>query len=118
MQGKVYTIKPDISYKKQMSNAVSKERVEKEGSLKERIIDKLESLMLLILSVVFLAISVGVAYKSLILIKIKSEKRKHLLEQAQLQEQLKGLTSREVVLEKAKKLGLKPPSEKDYIILK
>ncbi|MFN4196872.1 MAG: hypothetical protein ACK4FM_02560 [Caldimicrobium sp.] len=118
MQGKVYTIKPDIIYKKQVSKAVSKERVENEVSLKERIIDRLESVLLLILSVIFLVASVGVAYKSLILIKIKSEKRKHLLEQAQLQEQLKVLTSREVVLEKAKKLGLKPPSEKDYIILK
>lgn len=114
MQGKVYTLRPDITYKKQ----AAKEKVEKETSLRERLIDKLESAMLLFLGIIFLSASVGVAYKSLILIKINSDKRRYLLEQAQLQEQLKNLTSREVVLEKTKKLGLRPPSEKDYIILK
>lgn len=114
MNGKVYTLKPDVAYKRQ----VYKEKTTQEISFKERFLESVETFILFLLISLFLVLSVGVAYKSLLYIKVKNEKRVLLLEKNQLQEQLNRLTSREVVLEKAKKLGLRPPAEIDYINLK
>ncbi len=114
MSGKVYTFKPDLAYRK----SLYKEKEKEEISIKERLLEAIETLLLFILLILCLVLSVVVAYKSLIYIKIKSEKRTLLLEKKQLQEQLSQLTSREVVLEKAKKLGLRLPTEKDSINLR
>lgn len=113
MSGKVYTLKPDIAYKKGVS-----EKTSQETSLKDKIIEGLENFLLILLVILFLVLSVGIAYKSLVYIKIRSERNTLLLEKKGLQEQLKNLTSREVLLEKAKKLGLRLPTERDYIYLK
>lgn len=114
MAGKVYTFKPDVNY--QRVNA--KGGIEEKPSLKERVLDAFEVFLLIVLFSVFIVATAGVAYKSFIYFKIKKEKRALISEKVILEEQLNRLTSREIILDKAKKLGLRPPKEEDYIYLK
>lgn len=114
MQGKVYTVKPGVTYNAQ----VRREREVEKVPFKERLMDMVETSLLIFLSIVFLVSTVAVAYKSLVYFKMKFDKRALAIEKSQLEQELKRLTSREVVLEKAKQLGLRPPQESDFIRLK
>ncbi|BAU23185.1 hypothetical protein THC_0794 [Caldimicrobium thiodismutans] len=115
MAGKVYTLKPDLSYSSPLKKNQKKEE---EIPLRERLIETLEKVLLFFISILFLVLSIGVAYKTLVYFKIKSESRKLLLEKQVMEEELKRLTSREVILEKAKVLGLRKPEAGDIIKLK
>jgi len=115
MAGKVYTLKPTINYPAPQAN---KKRAEEKVSLKERVVETFETFLLVLLFSIFMVATMGVAYKSFIYFKIKREKSLLLTESSLLEEELKKLTAREVVLEKARELGLRPPTEKDYIHLK
>lgn len=114
MNGKVYTVKPGVSYRASTRREKTEERV----SLKERVLDFLETGLMILLLSVFLFLSVAVAYKSLVYFKIKMDRRALSSEKVQLEKELSQLTSREVLVEKAKALGLRPPQEKDEIRLK
>lgn len=114
MNGKVYTVKPGIDYK----TSIRRERAEEKSSLKDKAVDLLETALLLLLLCVFLVLTVAVAYKSIIYFKLKMEKRALSLERAQLDKELNQLTSREVLLEKARALGLRPPQDKEQIRLR
>ncbi len=114
MAGKVYTLKPNVDYRK----VSEKGRAEEKVSLREKVLESLETLLLVILLSVFITVLGGLSYKGFVYFKIKREKASLLAEKNVLEERLKNLTSREIVLEKAKKLGLRPPQERDYIYLK
>ncbi|MCS7150338.1 MAG: hypothetical protein RMI93_06330 [Caldimicrobium sp.] len=114
MSGKVFTVRPTVNY----SYQVKKDRETEKVSLKDKIFEWGENLLLTVLAVVFLVLSVAVAYETLVYFKIKFEKRALGLEKVQLEKELNRLTSREVILEKAKTLGLRAPQEQDYIRLR
>ncbi|MGC8871396.1 MAG: hypothetical protein ACP5KO_00165 [Caldimicrobium sp.] len=114
MAGKVHTLKPDVNYQR----ISPRKKAEEEVSLKERIREAFESLLLIILFSILIVATAGVAYKSFIYFKVKREKNHRLAEKMVLEEQLNKLTSREILLDKARKLGLRPPKEEDYIYLK
>lgn len=115
MAGKVYTLKPDLSYSSTLKKNQNKEE---EVPLREKLLESLEKAFLFLVSILFLVLSIGVAYKTLVYFKIKSESKRLLLEKQVMEEELKKLTSREVVLEKAKVLGLRKPEAGDFIKLK
>lgn len=113
MAGKVYTLKPNLGY-----NRALNKKSEETLTLREKLAEYLEKALLIFLSVIFLVLTVGVAYKTLVYFKIKRESQKLILEKQVLEGELKKLTSREVILEKAKVLGLRKPERGDIITLK
>jgi len=129
MAGKVYTVKPGGSFMKEaprpsrggvemLKPTVSKPKVrseEREESLREVLIDYLEKGALLLLTVLFLVVSVFFAHKLYQYFMVRVEKDKLSQENVYLTSELTRLTSKEMLEEKAKKLGLRPPTEKDII---
>ncbi len=129
MAGKVYTVKPGGSFMKEaprpsrgggemLKPTVSKPKVrseEREESLREVLIDYLEKGALLLLTVLFLVVSVFFAHKLYQYFMVRVEKNKLSQENVYLTSELTRLTSKEMLEEKAKKLGLRPPREKDII---
>jgi len=114
MSGRVYTVKPNVITPKRLNTSAKAESI----SLKERFSSALEGFLLLFLSVLFFLITFGIAYKGYLYIKIKKEKARVLAEKMVLEEELNRLTSREVLLEKARKLGLREPKKEEVIYLK
>lgn len=129
MAGKVYTVKPGGSFMKEnlrpsrgggemLKPTVSKPKVrseEREESLREVLIDYIEKGALLLLTVLFLVVSVFFAHKLYQYFMVRVEKNKLSQENVYLTSELTRLTSKEMLEEKAKKLGLRPPTEKDII---
>jgi cell division protein FtsL len=130
MAGKVYTVKPGDSFIKEaprrsresremLKPTVSKPkaRIEEMGeeSLREVLIDYVEKGALLLLTVLFLVVSVFFAHKLYQYFMVRVEKRKLSQENVYLTSELTRLTSKEMLEEKAKRLGLRPPREKDII---
>ena len=130
MAGKVYTVKPSGSFIKETSRSsrggvetlkptVSKPKArieeEREESLRDILIDYVEKGLLLVFTVLFLVISVFFAHKLYQYFMVIGEKKRLSQENAFLTSELTRLTSKEMLEEKAKKLGLRPPREKDII---
>jgi cell division protein FtsL len=129
MAGKVYTVKPGGSFMKEASRpsresrdmlkpTVSKPKArseEREESLREVLIDYIEKGALLLLTVLFLVVSVFFAHKLYQYFMVRVEKNKLSQENVYLTSELTRLTSKDVLEEKAKRLGLRPPREKDII---
>ena len=129
MAGKVYTVKPGGSFMKEnlrpsrgsvemLKPTVSKPKArseEREESLREVLIDYIEKGALLLLTVLFLVVSVFFAHKLYQYFMVRVEKNKLSQENVYLTSELTRLTSKEMLEEKAKKLGLRPPTEKDII---
>lgn len=114
MGGRVYTLKPSLDY----NYSTKRDKNTEEISLKERFLEWLGNFLLILLAVLFLIITIAIAYKALVFFKIKFEKRTLNAEKVQLERELSRLTSREVVSEKAKALGLREPQEHDIIRLR
>ncbi len=72
---------------------------------------------ILVLGLIFLnLISLAAAgYKGYVFFRYKVERKALEEENKQLNEEYKKLTSQDVLLEKAKSLGLRPPQEEDYL---
>jgi cell division protein FtsL len=130
MAGKVYTVKPGGSFMKEASRpfresrdmlkptvSKPKARLEERGeeTLREVLIDYIEKGALLFLIVLFLVVSVFFAHKLYQYFMVRVEKNKLFQENVYLTSELTRLTSREMLEEKAKRLGLRPPREKDII---
>jgi cell division protein FtsL len=130
MAGKVYTVKPGGSFMKEtlhpsresremLNPTVLKLKVRTEErrkeSLREVLIDYIEKGALLLLTVLFLVVSVFFAHKLYQYFMVRVEKNKLSQENVYLNSELTRLTSKEKLEEKAKKLGLRPPTEKDII---
>ncbi|MFZ8832161.1 MAG: hypothetical protein ACO2OY_08450 [Thermodesulfobacteriaceae bacterium] len=130
MAGKVYTVKPGGSFMKEtlhpsresremLNPTVLKPKVRTEErrkeSLREVLIDYIEKGALLLLTVLFLVVSVFFAHKLYQYFMVRVEKNKLSQENVYLNSELTRLTSKEMLEEKAKKLGLRPPTEKDII---
>jgi Tfp pilus assembly protein PilO len=94
--------------------AKKKKKVEK-VSLKEVIKEFLINGVLLFLGILTFVFTVGICYKIFILTKLKIENHRLAQENKELKRQYQLLTSRDVVLTKAKKLGLRPPEKNDYL---
>jgi cell division protein FtsL len=130
MAGKVYTVKPGGSFMKEalhpsresremLNPTVLKPKARTEErrkeSLREVLIDYIEKGALLILTVLFLVVSVFFAHKLYQYFMVRVEKNKLSQENVYLNSELTRLTSKEILEEKAKKLGLRPPTERDII---
>jgi cell division protein FtsL len=130
MAGKVYTVKPGGSFMKEnlrpsresremLKPTVSKPKARSEErgeeSLREVLIDYIEKGVLLLLTVLFLVVSVFFAHKLYQYFMVRVEKNKLSQENVYLTSELTRLTSKEMLEEKAKKLGFRPPTEKDII---
>jgi cell division protein FtsL len=126
MAGKVYTVKPGGSFMREnlrpsresremLKPTVLKPKVRSEESLREVLIDYIEKGALLLLTVLFLVVSVFFAHKLYQYFMVRVEKNKLSQENVYLTSELTRLTSKEMLEEKAKKLGLRPPTEKDII---
>jgi len=114
MSGKVYTVKPNVITPKRLDTKTKDESI----NLREQFSSALEGFLILILSILFLLVTIGIAYKSYLYIKIKKEKARVLAEKMVLEDELNRLTSREVLLEKARKLGLREPKKEEVIYLR
>lgn len=90
---------------------------EEKTSFKERVKEILLNFSLILGGVLLFVLSVAIGYKSYILINLKVEKYNLIKKNQELKIRYQTLTSREVVLEKAKKLGLYPPQREDNIYL-
>lgn len=130
MAGKVYTVKPGGSFMKEASHPSRESREmlnptvlkpkarteeRRKESLREVLIDYIEKGALLLLTVLFLVVSVFFAHKLYQYFMVRVEKNKLSQENVYLNSELTRLTSKEMLEEKAKKLGLRPPREKDFI---
>ncbi len=112
MINKALHYKPDIAYSTQKS--VRK----KKTTLKEKLKEFLVNLCFLFLILLNIVAAIGVAYKSYIYFSLKKEFHKLKKENEILVKKYQYITSKDVVLKKAKKLGLRPPEKGDYIELK
>lgn len=90
---------------------------EEKTSFKEKVKEIILNFSLILCGVLLFVISVAIGYKSYILISLKVEKHNLIRKNQELKTRYQTLTSREVVLEKAKKLGLYPPHREDNIYL-
>ncbi|WP_038055406.1 hypothetical protein [Thermodesulfobacterium hydrogeniphilum] len=106
--------KPDLEY----NNIKSKSKKKKEKvSFKELLKEFFLNVALLFFAILTVIFTAGIAYKSYILFKLKKEVYKLTQENQKLVKKYQYLTSRDIVLEKAKKLGLRPPQNRDYLRL-
>lgn len=105
--------KPSIDY-----HYTNKKNYKKTMSLSEKIKTSIENLFFLILAILFFVLNVGLAYNIYNLTKLKIKKISLLKENETLKKEYQYLTSKEFVLEKAKKLNLRPPRREDLIELR
>ena len=115
MNNKTLIYKPNIGY---YHNSKKNNAKSETVSLKERVKIFLENLLILLLGISIFVLSVGIAYNTYILAKLKVKKLSLLNENQALRKEYQYLTSKEVVLEKAKKLNLYPPKKENFIKLK
>ncbi len=115
MNNKTLIYKPSVDYYHTSRKTNTKSET---VSLKERVKIFLENLLILLLGISIFVLSVGIAYNTYILAKLKVKKLSLLKENKALRKEYQYLTSREVVLKKAKKLNLYPPQKGDLIKLK
>lgn len=108
--------KPSVNYS---YSQVEKTFSESSSSLKFSLKQYLKEIVIkiLIFLLIFLNFSffIAVSYKGYMLFRFKIEKRALEKENKGLKEEYKKLTSQEVLLEKAKSLGLRVPQKEDYL---
>lgn len=96
----------------------SKTKSEEVISLKELIKNFLINSFIFLLGILIFTFTVGIAYNTYLLIKLKTEKNSLITENKTLKKEYQFLTSQEMVLKKARTLGLYPPQEQDIIKLR
>lgn len=84
-------------------------------SLKELIKNFLINSLIFLLGILTFVFTVGIAYNTYLLIKLKAEKNSLITENETLKREYHSLTSQEMVFKKARILGLYPPQEQDLI---
>jgi len=114
MNNKTLIYKPTLEY--HHANRKSKNKDET-ISLKDLVKEILTNCVLFLLGICIFVLTVGIAYNTYLIIKIKAEKVSLIKENQALKKEYQFLTSREVVLKKAKTLGLYPPKKKDFLRL-
>ncbi|QER41659.1 hypothetical protein F1847_02450 [Thermodesulfobacterium sp. TA1] len=117
MANRTLVYRPHLDSKSNKTSTDQKKNTEK-VCLKDWIKQWVFNVSLILTVVLLFVMSVATAYKTYVWIRLKVEKHQLLSKNKELKSQFYSLTSREVVLEKAKKLGLRPPQEGDYISLK
>ncbi len=106
--------RPIIEYNYKNKKDKSKdEAVSFKDWIKEIIIDS----FIFFFGILIFVLSVAIAYNTYLLIKLKVEKVSLLKENQILKKEYQFLTSKRVVLEKAKTLGFYPPQNEDMIRL-
>lgn len=114
MKNKAIIYGPTVEYNHTNKKAKSKEEaISIKDWIREFIIDGL----LFSLGILIFVFSVAIAYNTYLLIKLKVEKISLLHENQSLKKEYQYLTSKGVVLEKAKILGLYPPQKEDLLRL-
>jgi len=112
MNNKPLIYKPSIDY--HYTNKGTKNK-EESISLKDWIKEVLINWFIFLLGIIIFVLSVAIAYNAYLLIKFKLEKTSLINENRALKKEYQYLTSKEVVLKKAKALGLRPPQENDFL---
>lgn len=112
MNNKTLIYRPTIEYHQTNNRTKNKNEA---ISFKDWLKDFLTNCFILLLTILIFVFSIAVAYNTYLLIKFKVEKFSLIKENRALKKEYQYLTSREVVLKKAKVLGLHPPQEKDFL---
>jgi cell division protein FtsL len=112
MMEKATVYKPAVEY-----TAGTYEKI-RSRSFKEAFVNFMEKAFTLGLATGILILSTGIAYKSYVFLKLRSQKEILLKENAMLQQKFEKMTSLETAIKKAKELGLKFPEKKDFIYLR
>jgi cell division protein FtsL len=97
------------------SHSATKSRLKKRVSLKELLRELGEKLLIALLLIGTFLSACGVFYRGYQWFRLRTIKQELLAENKQLKAQYLRLTARDVVLRKAKKLGLRPPEKKDFL---
>uniref|UniRef100_A0A7V5XFX8 Cell division protein FtsL n=1 Tax=Thermodesulfobacterium geofontis TaxID=1295609 RepID=A0A7V5XFX8_9BACT len=114
MNNKTIIYRPTIEYNYKNKKDKSKdEAISFKDWIKEFITDS----FIFFLGILIFVLSVAIAYNTYLLIKLKVEKVSLLKENQILKKEHQFLTSKKVVLEKAKTLGLSPPQKEDMFRL-
>ncbi|PMP66964.1 MAG: hypothetical protein C0190_04405 [Thermodesulfobacterium geofontis] len=114
MNNKATIYRPTVEYTHTNKKSKNKEEaISIKDWIKEFIVDS----FLFFLGILIFVFSVATAYNTYLLIKLKVEKKSLLHENQSLKKEYQYLTSKEVVLEKAKVLGLYPPQKEDLLRL-
>ncbi len=100
-----------IEYPTYTNKAKSEEVI----SLKTLIKNFLINSLILLLGIFIFIFTVGIAYNTYLLIRLKAEKDLLIKENETLKKEYQFLTSKEMLLKKARTLGLYPPQEEDFI---
>jgi cell division protein FtsL len=114
MNNKAMIYRPTIEYNYKNKKDRNKEEA---ISLKEWIKEFVTDIVIFFLGILVFVLSVAIAYNTYLLIKLKVEKVSLLKENQALKREYQFLTSRDVVLRKAKILGLYPPQKEDILRL-
>ncbi len=115
MNNKTLIYKPTISYQNTGKRTTSKS---KSLSLKDWIKEVLMNFVIVLMGIVFFVLTTAIAYNTYLLVKVRAEKLSLLKENKALKAKYQLLTSREIILKKAKALGLHPPQKKDILRIK
>jgi cell division protein FtsL len=114
MNNKTLIYRPTIEHYRTNGRTKNKKEV---ISLKDWLKDFFINTLIFFLGITIFVLSVAIAYHTYLLIKLKVERFSLLKENKTLKQEYQLLTSKEVVLRKAKILGLYPPEEKDFLRL-
>jgi cell division protein FtsB len=114
MNNKTMIYRPTIEYNYKNKRDKSKEEA---ISFKNRIKEFITDSFIFFLGILVFVLSVAIAYNTYLLIKLKVEKVSLLKENQALKKEYQFLTSRDVVLRKAKTLGFYPPQKEDILRL-
>jgi cell division protein FtsB len=112
MNNKAMIYRPTIEYNYRNKKDKNKEET---ISFKEWVKEFITDSVIFLFGILVFVLSVAIAYNTYLLIKLKVEKVSLLKENQALKREYQFLTSREVVLEKAKTLGFYLPQKEDIL---
>ena len=104
-----------VRYKYGSYTTYRKTKLRKKIDIKSFLFSLVDKFIILILMIGIVLCGIGVAYKAYYLARLKTIKEELIKENAMLNNKYNQLLQRDVLLNKAKKLNLYPPTEKDII---
>ena len=104
-----------VRYKYGSYNTYKKTKVRKKTDIKSFLLSLIDKFIIIILMIGIVLCGIGVAYKAYYLARLKTIKQELIKENEGLNSKYNQLLQRNILLNKAKKLNLYPPTKKDII---
>jgi len=104
-----------VRYKYGSYTTYRKTKVRKKIDIRAILFSLVDKFIILILMIGIVLCGIGVAYKAYYLARLKTIKQELIKENEMLNSKYNQLLKRNILLNKAKKLGLYPPTKKDII---